>query len=123
MKLIIALAAGASAYVSKTAPARTGVEVQETKADLEAIALAANPTVGFWDPLNIADSSGALGDNAATIAWYRQVEIKHGRVAMAAFVGYVAQANGVHWPWKMPGDELCGPGCNPIELWENLPRL
>mmetsp|Transcript_11385 Transcript_11385/g.33957 ORF Transcript_11385/g.33957 Transcript_11385/m.33957 type:complete len:247 (+) Transcript_11385:295-1035(+) len=122
MKLLIALAAGASAYVSKTAPARTGVKVQETKADLEAIAQAANPTVGFWDPLNIADSSGALGDNAATIAWYRQAEIKHGRVAMAAFVGYVAQANGVHWATKMTLGGADWPSGTPPEQWDALPQ-
>ncbi len=29
----------------------------------------------------------------------------------------------MHFPWKMPGDELCGPGCDPVALWEGLPRL
>jgi hypothetical protein len=42
---------------------------------------------------------------------------------MAAFVGYLVHANGIHFPWKMPGDELAGPGCDPVALWAGLPRL
>jgi len=30
-------------------------------------------------------------------------------------------ANGVHFPWKVPGDELCAPGVSPTELWQNIP--
>jgi hypothetical protein len=81
------------------------------------------PTIGFWDPLNLASAEFWDQDNAATIGFLRHAEIKHGRVAMAAFVGYLAHANGVHFPWKMPGDELCGAGCDPVALWEALPRL
>ena len=54
-----------------------------------------------------------------TIAWYRQAEIKHGRVAMAAFVGYCVQANGIHFPWTpYPGFEE---GLSPPEQWAAIP--
>jgi hypothetical protein len=93
------------------------------KQELVTLAKDLNPVVGYWDPLGLSDANFWNQGNEATIGFLRHAEIKHGRVAMAAFVGYLAHANGVHFPWKMPGDELAGPGCNPVELWENLPRL
>jgi hypothetical protein len=71
------------------------------KADMEALAKQLNPTIGFWDPLGIIDDTSE--GSAETIAWFRQAEIKHGRVAMAAFVGYCVQANGICFPWNIQG--------------------
>jgi len=96
-------------------------EKSEAKQELENLAKQLNPYVGYWDPLNLADANFWDQGNEATIGFLRHAEIKHGRVAMAGFVGFIAHANGVHFPWKMPGDEIAGPGCNPIQLWAGLP--
>merc|ERR1719331_1713953 len=67
------------------------------KAGLMALAKKLNPVVGYWDPLNIGETS------KENIAWFRHAEIKHGRVAMAAFVGYTVQSMGVYFPWNLQG--------------------
>jgi len=90
--------------------------------DLKDMATQLNPVVGFYDPLNIVGQE-QLGDSAErTIAWYRQAEIKHGRVAMAAFVGYCIQANGYHWFTKMTLDGQSWPTGSPPEQWDALPQ-
>jgi hypothetical protein len=93
----------------------------ETLADLEVLSKGLNPLVGFWDPLNLGEGEFWGQSNEATIGFLRHAEIKHGRVAMAGFVGYCVHANGIHFPWKVPGDELCAPGVSPPELWQNIP--
>jgi len=72
------------------APARP--MVQMSAADkLEGAAHETGFTV--WDPLGLAD----LGSEA-TLAWFRHAELKHGRVCMAAFVGWLVAVSGVHFP-------------------------
>ena len=71
----------------------------------------------FYDPLQL--SSGTIWGNSVddTIGFLRHAEIKHGRVAMAAFVGYCLQSNNVHFPWNtFPVD-----GLSPPEQWDALP--
>merc|ERR1712216_502140 len=54
----------------------------------------------------------------------RHAEIKHGRIAMFAFVGFCAQSNGVRWPWPMttegtPFPDLASPGAQ----WDAIPSV
>merc|ERR1719380_66712 len=74
--------------------------------DMIALATKQNPVVGFWDPLGIVNDETA----PETIGWFRHAEIKHGRVAMAGFVGYCVHANGITFPWNIQTALDFGPG-------------
>ena len=126
-KQVLALAvSGASAFVSPAGPA-TGVRVSETKADLEALANSLPGPPGFFDPLSLAGSeilSPWLEGEEATIGFLRHAEIKHGRVAMAAFMGFIAGCtpivSGEHAFLPYPGYVA---GCTPQEQFDNIPLL
>ncbi|GMI09398.1 hypothetical protein TrLO_g6827 [Triparma laevis f. longispina] len=123
MKLAIlaTLLAGAAAFAPTTPSIRQSTAVSESKADLEALAAQLNPLVKFYDPLNLAEAEFWGASNEATIGFLRHAEIKHGRVAMFAFVGYIVHANGVHWPWPMQMDGAPFPTSNnPPELWDSI---
>ncbi len=102
----------------------------ETKAGLEKLAKECNPSVAFWDPLNIAEGAIENGTEEATLGWFRHAEIKHGRVAMAAFVGFCLQSNGFVFPWALTGGAFggkttmfadIGAAGGPGDQWDALP--
>merc|ERR1719333_1033860 len=83
-----------------TTPTGLGWDVSsepKNKEDMITLANKLNPSVGFWDPLNIVNEDTA----PETIGWFRHAEIKHGRVAMAGFVGYCVHAHGIYFPWNI----------------------
>ena len=84
-------------------PTRAAAPAMETLDDLKDLAKSCNPSIGFYDPLGFATISDSGEQGVATIGWLRHAEIKHGRVAMAAFVGYAVQAAGIHFPWNLQG--------------------
>jgi hypothetical protein len=92
------------------------------KAELAALAKEQNPVIGFWDPIGLADLPLWNQDEEAVIGWLRHAEIKHGRVAMAGFVGYCVHANGFKFPFPGP-QSFVTEGMSPPEMWDAIPFL
>jgi hypothetical protein len=116
--------ASASLGFAPTVVPRAPAPVMETAADVEALAKKLNPVVGYWDPMSLVDYDQFSVGQEASIGFLRQAEIKHGRVAMAAFVGYCIQANGIHFPWSLTGSvtyaDISAAG-GPPDQWDALP--
>jgi len=89
---------------------------------LKAQAKSLNPVVGFWDPLNLSGGEFWGDSNAATIGFLKESEIKHGRVAMAGFVGYVVHANDIRFPWALSKGADIPIGLSPQALWDAVPE-
>jgi hypothetical protein len=125
MKLAIlaALAGSATAFAPQSSMSRASTAVNGAMEDLKDIAEKSNPVLKYFDPLELASTSIWGETNEASIAWLRHSEIKHGRIAMAAFVGYIVQSNGIHWPWPMTTDGTPFPydAGSPPEQWDALP--
>jgi len=91
MKSVIAasLIGAAAAFAPAQQSARTSVAMNMAFES----ELGAQPPLGFFDPLGlVADGDQAKFDRL------RYVEIKHGRIAMLAVVGYLVQEAGVRLP-------------------------
>jgi len=122
---MLSISTASLSYAPTVAP-RAGVpKMANTAAELETLAKELNPTVGYFDPIGLGKIAKATGDEQATIGWWRHAEIKHGRVAMAAFVGFCVQANGIHLPGALTTSGITyadisaagGPG----DQWDALP--
>jgi hypothetical protein len=95
----------------------------ETTADLKDLAKKLNPIVPYFDPLGLSEQNFWGTSQEQTIAWLRESEVKHGRVAMFAFVGYLVHANGITWPWPMTLEGAPFPKVsNAPEAWDAIPE-
>merc|ERR1719251_448048 len=131
MKLAITslLAGTAAAFTSSSfngAPLQNTVESStnlkmETMDDLAILAKKLNPIVPRFDPLGLSEQNFWGTTQSETIGFLREAEIKHGRIAMFGFVGYLVHANGIKFPWAMQMDGTPFPDSrNPPELWDQI---
>jgi hypothetical protein len=123
MKLAILsiLAAAASAFAPNGAPVRSSTSLNENLDDLSDLAKKLNPIVPRFDPLGLSTSNFWGTSNEATIGFIREAEVKHGRIAMFAFVGYIVHANGITWPWPMQMDGTPFPKVSSApEAWDSI---
>jgi len=139
MKLAVLslLLTGASAFTAPQAPVfGTRLAMSEEAAEpVEEVAAPAEPTYtciskeaimaspntiefgGVWDPLGLADYG-----SDETLAWFRHAEVKHGRVAMAAFVGWWAVGSGLRFPGELAhGLDFSSIPSKGLEAWDAVP--
>ena len=81
--LVLLGCSSAAAFQAALAPVRGAAAVVRMTAADGMEGKSQETGMAVWDPLGLAD----LG-SPATLAFFRHAELKHGRVAMAAFCGW-----------------------------------
>jgi Chlorophyll A-B binding protein len=89
--IIASLIASASAFAPVSNNQRQSTTSVVLKASPFANEIGAQAPLGFWDPLGYAT-------DAETFERLRYVELKHGRIAMLAVVGYLVTYAGIRFP-------------------------
>lgn len=129
MKLLAAsvIAGTAAAFTPSSSLTRSNAcpsttSLSESNADLESLALKLNPAISKFDPIGLSGMNFWGTTESETIGFLRESEVKHGRIAMFAFVGYIVHANGITWPWNMMLDGTPFPKVSSApEAWDAIP--
>lgn len=114
---LLASASSAAAFVpTKSGSSSTALDACISKSEI----LKSPDTTEFgkvWDPLGLAE----IGSDE-TLAWYRHSEVKHGRIAMAAFVGWCVTGAGIRLPGELaPGLDFASIPSKGLEAWDAIP--
>jgi len=120
MAVAIALSSYAFAPVAPIGRVATCTSIRMGVESMEGV----GPETGgkIFDPLGL----GGLGGDE-TLAFFRHAELKHGRVAMAAMVGFLFHINGVHFSGMLSPtfgvsfESLSKMG--PFDAWNAVPLL
>jgi len=118
MKLAVAFSTLIGAC-SAFAPVTKGRPSSAIRVSLEGLPGNSAPIKNF-DPLGIA----SLGSDE-TLRWLQAGEIKNGRTAMLACVGYLVQGAGIHFPGNLSHDVSFESlsKLKPLEQWDAVPDL
>ena len=112
--VLCSLAFAPAPVVQRTPVPRMGVADMEGGASAE--------TGGkLWDPL---DLSGMASER--TLAWYRAAELKHGRVAMAAWLGFFYMTTPLplfRGAISLDGTTFESLGRDPFAAWDAVPAM
>merc|ERR1719454_419361 len=121
--MALSLYSAVSSFAGAPLGAPRASPVMETKADLETLASQLNPVVGYWEPLKLVDYNfWGLGEEA-TIGFLREAEIKHGRIAMAGFLGFIVSANDIRMQGMAPELMAIPKGISAPEVWDAMPEI
>jgi len=90
LAIIATLTSVAAAFAPSAKVAQSVISLQASGFDSE---LGVQAPLGYWDPLGMLDNA-----SQAQFDRLRYVEIKHGRVAMLAFLGNIITRAGLHLP-------------------------
>ena len=115
MKLMLALVSVASAMKVGGPPARATAAPRPMAATMAGVGLETGGRV--WDPMGFATFSDE------SLTWFRACELKHGRVAMLATAGWMANGLGAFWPGTIDYETSFSDLAKlaPLDAWAKVP--